>query len=270
MKLLCNYAPRAPHAPGPRQRDPVRRWRAARPRRPRDVSFRELTRRLEEMASGADVRAIRHRLSVTCDKELAHMRDEYDRLCATRPAARFRGFVTTAAANAGSGGGFVHSGRSSASGLPPLAPKIRRVQSEQAQLHRRPAFPAPVRRVQSAQGVLGAPPPPAVLLLGRVLLSRSIRQCASDTRDPAASQPSTAYAIWGWPEIAATPSARLGGTRLGWRAAAWDGGGLGSVHRKHGHTFRRPPVPEREASARGTAGTRRLSGEATNPGMDDT
>ncbi|OEL17126.1 hypothetical protein BAE44_0021854 [Dichanthelium oligosanthes] len=78
--------------------------------------------------------------------------DEYDRLCATRPAARFRVFVTTAAASPGSS---VHRGKSSAPGLPPLAPKIRRVQSEQAQLHRRPAYPAPVRRVQSAQEFAG-------------------------------------------------------------------------------------------------------------------
>ncbi|OEL33007.1 hypothetical protein BAE44_0005976 [Dichanthelium oligosanthes] len=54
------------------------------------------------MTGGAQVRAIRHHLvdegledvivSVTCNEELAHMRDEYDRLAATRPAARFRVF----------------------------------------------------------------------------------------------------------------------------------------------------------------------------------
>jgi hypothetical protein len=134
---------------------------------PRDASFRELTRRLAEMAGGAEVRAVRHRLadealedvtvSVTCDEELAHMRDEYDRLRATRPAARFRVFVTTMAAAPSAGsGGVVHRGRSPASGRPPLAPKMRRVQSEQEQLHRRPAYPeAPVRRVQSAPEFAG-------------------------------------------------------------------------------------------------------------------
>jgi hypothetical protein len=136
---------------------------------PRDVPFRELTRRLAEMAGGAGVLAVRHRLadeglqdvlvSVTCDGELAHMRDEYDRLCAARPAARFRVFVTTTSASAGFGaaGGVVHRGRSAAPGLPPLAPKMWRVQSEQAQLQRRSAYPdAPVRRVQSAQEFAGA------------------------------------------------------------------------------------------------------------------
>ncbi|RLN41567.1 hypothetical protein C2845_PM01G31860 [Panicum miliaceum] len=88
-------------------------------------------------------------MSVTCDEELAHMRDEYDRLRAARPAARFRVFVTTAAA---AGGGASHGGRpSAAAGLPPLASRMRRVQSEQAQLHQRPTHKAPVRRVQSAQ-----------------------------------------------------------------------------------------------------------------------
>ncbi|CAL4935347.1 unnamed protein product [Urochloa decumbens] len=130
---------------------------------PRDASFRDLARRLQEMAGGAEVRAVRHRLadealenvlvSVTCDEELAHMRAEYDRLRATRPAVRFRLFVTTASAAVPAG----HHGRSAAAaGLPPLAPRIRRVQSEQAQLHRRPVYyPAPVRRVQSAREFAG-------------------------------------------------------------------------------------------------------------------
>ncbi|RLN38660.1 hypothetical protein C2845_PM01G31910 [Panicum miliaceum] len=125
---------------------------------PRAATFRDLAARLSsEVAGGAEVRAIRHRLadegledvivSVTCDDELAHMRDEYDRLRATRPAARFWVFVTTGD-SAGPGGGF--QGRIAASGLPPLAPKMRRVQSVQAQLHRRHALPAPMRRIQSA------------------------------------------------------------------------------------------------------------------------
>ncbi|TVU45622.1 hypothetical protein EJB05_05113, partial [Eragrostis curvula] len=121
---------------------------------PRSASFRDLAARLSlEMAGGAEVRAIRHRLadegledvivSVTCDDELAYMRDEYDRLRAARPAARFRVFATT------TGGGDVQRRRS---GLPPVAPRMRRVQSEQAiagraQLHRRPAYPVPMQRI---------------------------------------------------------------------------------------------------------------------------
>ncbi|CAL4943795.1 unnamed protein product [Urochloa decumbens] len=165
MKLVCSHGGRLM----PRGPDGAARYAGGETRVlavPRDTSFRDLARRLQEMTGGAEVRAVRHRLadealedvlvSVTCDEELAHMRHEYDRLLATRPAARFRVFVTTAAAAAppaaGSGGGGVHQWRSSAAaGLPPLAPRIRRVQSERAQLHRRPAYPAPVRRVQSAQ-----------------------------------------------------------------------------------------------------------------------
>uniref|UniRef100_A0A453H411 PB1 domain-containing protein n=2 Tax=Aegilops tauschii TaxID=37682 RepID=A0A453H411_AEGTS len=67
---------------------------------PRGVSFRELAARLGEMAGGKIVSALRYRLaddedvlvSVTCDEELAHLRDEYDRLQATRPSATFRVF----------------------------------------------------------------------------------------------------------------------------------------------------------------------------------
>ncbi|PUZ37531.1 hypothetical protein GQ55_9G127200 [Panicum hallii var. hallii] len=134
---------------------------------PRAATFRDLAARLSsEVAGGAEVRAIRHRLadegledvivSVTCDDELAHMRDEYDRLRATRPAARFRVYVTTSdSAGPGGVGGF--QGRIAASGLPPLAPKMRRVQSVQAQLHRRClALPAPMRRIQSAQEIARA------------------------------------------------------------------------------------------------------------------
>ncbi|CAN6287190.1 unnamed protein product [Urochloa humidicola] len=125
---------------------------------PRAATFRDLAARLSsEVAGGAEVRAIRHRLaddplgdvlvSVTCDEELAHMRDEYDRLRATRPAARFRVFVITSASG---GGGF--EGRGAAAGLPPLAPMMRRIQSELAQLHLRPTLrPTPMRRIQSAQ-----------------------------------------------------------------------------------------------------------------------
>ncbi|CAL4918490.1 unnamed protein product [Urochloa decumbens] len=164
MKLVCSHGGRLI----PRGPDGAVRYAGGETRVlavPRDASFRDLATRLQEMAGGAEVRAVRHRLadealedvlvSVTCDEELAHMRAEYDRLRDTRPAARFRLFVTTAAATApaagGSGSGVVRRGRSPATaGLPPLAPRIRRVQSEQAQLHRRPAYPAPVRRVQSA------------------------------------------------------------------------------------------------------------------------
>ncbi|KAG2536017.1 hypothetical protein PVAP13_9NG154200 [Panicum virgatum] len=147
MKLLCSHGGRLvpPRGPGGETRVLAM---------PRGASFRELAGRLAEMAGGAEVRAVRHRLAdegledvlvtVTCD--------EYDRLRAARPAAGFRVFVVTTAAVAPTGscgGGVVHRGRPA--GLPPLAPKMRRAQSEQAQLHRRPAHPAPVRRVQSAQ-----------------------------------------------------------------------------------------------------------------------
>ncbi|CAL4935343.1 unnamed protein product [Urochloa decumbens] len=168
MKLVCSHGGRLL----PRGPDGAIRYAGGETRVlavPRDASFRDLARRLQEMAGGAEVRAVRHRLadealedvlvSVTCDEELAHMRAEYDRLRATRPAARFRLYVTTAAATApaGSGGAAIHRGRpAAAAGLPPLAPRIRRVQSEQAQLHRRPAYyPAPVRRVQSAHEFAG-------------------------------------------------------------------------------------------------------------------
>jgi len=154
MKLLCSHGGRLvpPRGPGGAARYAGGETRVLAV--PRGASFRELAGRLVEMAGGAEVRAVRHRLAdegledvvvtVTCD--------EYDGLRAARPAAGFRVFVVTtaAAAPAGSrGGGVVHRGRPA--GLPPLAPKMRRVQSEQAQLHRRPAHPAPVRRVQSAQ-----------------------------------------------------------------------------------------------------------------------
>ncbi|CAN6287187.1 unnamed protein product [Urochloa humidicola] len=170
MKLVCSHGGRLlPRGPGGAVRYAGGETRVLAV--PRAASFRDLAGRHREMAGGAEVRAVRHLLadealedvlvSVTCDQELAHMRAEYDRLRATRPAARFRVFVTTAAAAAadpaaGSGSGAVlHRGRPTAAaaeaGLPPLAPRIRRVQSEQAQLHRRPAYyPAPVRRVQSS------------------------------------------------------------------------------------------------------------------------
>ncbi|CAN6298196.1 unnamed protein product [Urochloa humidicola] len=165
LKLVCSHGGRLlPHGPDGAVRCAGGETRVLAV--PRAASFRDLSSKLQEMVpSGAEVRAVRHRLadedledvlvSVTCDDELAHMRHEYDRLRATRPAARFRLFVTTAAAQppaAGSGsGGGVHRGRSpAAAGLPPLAPKMRRVQSEQAQMYRRPTYPAPVRRVQSA------------------------------------------------------------------------------------------------------------------------
>ncbi|CAN6309775.1 unnamed protein product [Urochloa humidicola] len=157
MKLVCSHGGRLL----PRGPDGAVRYAGGETRVlavPRDVSFRDLSRRLQEMVpGGAEVRSVMHRLadegledvlvSVTCDDELAHMRHEYDRLRATRPSARFRLFVTTAPA-APAGSGVIHRNRSI--GLPPLAPKMRRVQSEQAQLHRRPTHPAPVRRVQSA------------------------------------------------------------------------------------------------------------------------
>jgi hypothetical protein len=119
---------------------------------PRSVSFRELAEKLAEMACGAIVSAVRYRLadddgvlvSATCDDELAHMRDDYDRLKATRPSASFRVFFSGQ--------------RRGGSGRPPLPPKVRRVQSEpalaapaRARVHCAAAAPAPMRRVQSAQ-----------------------------------------------------------------------------------------------------------------------
>ncbi|CAM0875372.1 unnamed protein product [Alopecurus aequalis] len=125
---------------------------------PREVSFRELAAKLGELAGGGNaVSAARYRLadddsvlvSVTCDEELAHMRDEYDRLKATRPSAAFRVFFS---------GAVVQPRGAELSGRPPLAPRMRRVQSEQvlaaparATVHRGAApAPAPMRRVQSA------------------------------------------------------------------------------------------------------------------------
>ncbi|KAK3146433.1 hypothetical protein QOZ80_3BG0266060 [Eleusine coracana subsp. coracana] len=164
MKLTCSHGGRfvsyGPDGAAPRYVGGETRVLAV----PRSTSFRDLAARLSsEMAGRAEVSTFRHRLaddediivSVTCDDELAHMRDEYDRLRATRPAAAFRVFLDVAAASAS------RRPRRSAAGLPPLAPrtKMRRVQSEQAlplraQPHRWPAAcPAPVRRVQSAQEI---------------------------------------------------------------------------------------------------------------------
>ncbi|GJM96249.1 hypothetical protein PR202_ga13068 [Eleusine coracana subsp. coracana] len=144
---------------------------------PRSASFRDLAARASEMAGGAEVRALRHRLaddeeiivSVTCDDELAHMVHEYDRLRAKRPNAAFRVFVattTTTSPSSGVPGLRRHHHqhlRAAAHGLPPLAPRtmMRRVQSDHAlatttsaqRFNRRPANPAPMRRVQSAQEI---------------------------------------------------------------------------------------------------------------------
>ncbi|KAK3149683.1 hypothetical protein QOZ80_3AG0220870 [Eleusine coracana subsp. coracana] len=137
---------------------------------PRSASFRDLAARASEMAGGAEVSALKHRLaddeeiivSVTCDEELAHMIHEYDRLHAKRPNAKFRVFVDIAAAPPASGAGAHHHQQPRpVSGLPPLAPtRMRRVQSDHAlaasaqrRVHRCPAYPAPMRRVQSAQEI---------------------------------------------------------------------------------------------------------------------
>ncbi|KAM3310506.1 hypothetical protein ACQJBY_031285 [Aegilops geniculata] len=117
---------------------------------PRGVSFRELAARLGETAGGKIVSALKYRLaddeevlvSVTCDEELAHLRDEYDRLQATRPSATFRVFFSGVQ-------------RPAASGRPPLHPgTLRRVQSDPCTAARA-AGPRPMRRVQSAQDVAG-------------------------------------------------------------------------------------------------------------------
>jgi hypothetical protein len=98
MKLTCSHGGRLVPSGSP---DAAPRYVGGETRVlafPRSASFRDLTARLSEMAGGVEVRSVRHRLaddedvvvSVTCDEELAHMRDEYDRLRATRPAAGFR------------------------------------------------------------------------------------------------------------------------------------------------------------------------------------
>ncbi|XBH53911.1 hypothetical protein VPH35_076311 [Triticum aestivum] len=120
---------------------------------PRGVSFRELAAKLGEMLAVGGrkiVTALRYRLaddeevlvSVTCDEELAHLRDEYDRLQATRPSAIFRVFFSGVQ-------------RPAASGRPPLHPgTLRRVQSDPCTATR-VAGPRPLRRVQSAQDLAG-------------------------------------------------------------------------------------------------------------------
>ncbi|PWZ52694.1 hypothetical protein Zm00014a_027269 [Zea mays] len=128
---------------------------------PRTVSFRDLAARLAEMAGGSvQVRAIRHRLAdegvedvivtVTCDEEVAHMRDEYDRLRATRPAARFRVYVTTTASSSSAG-----SKTATTAGLPPRAPSMRRVQSELEVSARAQHQHRPAQRVHSAPELAG-------------------------------------------------------------------------------------------------------------------
>ncbi|XP_040377730.1 uncharacterized protein LOC121053831 [Oryza brachyantha] len=161
---------------------------------PRDVAFRDLRARLAEKA-GAAVNAVRYRLaddgldedllvSVTCDEELAHMRDEYDRLKATRPTASFRVFVSTAGAGA-------HQRR------PPLAPPMmRRTRSEQDLSGRAcpcprppaglPAAP-PMRRVHSAQELAGGSHshPCSCGVLGKAVFSDSERAMEKDTSEDA-------------------------------------------------------------------------------------
>jgi hypothetical protein len=88
MKLTCSHGGRLVPSGSP---DAAPRYVGGETRVlafPRSASFRDLTARLSEMAGGVEVRSVRHRLaddedvvvSVTCDEELAHMRDVYDRL----------------------------------------------------------------------------------------------------------------------------------------------------------------------------------------------
>ncbi|KAM0885525.1 hypothetical protein ACQ4PT_030284 [Festuca glaucescens] len=128
---------------------------------PREVSFHELAAKLGELAGAKTVSAARYRLadddddgvlvSVTCDEELAHMRDEYDRLRGTRPSASFRVFF--------SGVDVRPCAAASSSGRPPLAPRMRHVHSDQALVAPARlncgAAPAPMRRVQSAHEFVG-------------------------------------------------------------------------------------------------------------------
>jgi hypothetical protein len=122
---------------------------------PRSVSFRELAAKLGEMEVGKIVSTVRYRLadddgvlvSVTCDDELAHLRDDYDRLKATRPSASFRVFFSGVDVR-------LQPCAAASSGRPPLAPRMRRVHSDQAFVAPERlncgAAPSPMRRVQSA------------------------------------------------------------------------------------------------------------------------
>jgi hypothetical protein len=128
---------------------------------PREVSFRELAAKLGELAGVKTVSAARYRLaddddgvlvSVTCDEELAHMRDEYDHLKETRPSASFRVFFSGVDVR-------LQPCAAASSGRPPLAPRMRRVHSDQALVAPARlncgAAPAPMRRVQSAHEFAG-------------------------------------------------------------------------------------------------------------------
>ncbi|KAJ1294087.1 hypothetical protein BS78_01G119600 [Paspalum vaginatum] len=167
LKLLCSHGGRFV----PRGPDGALRYVGGETRAlsvPRDVSFRSLAARLAEMAGAAEVRAIGHHLaddrgledvvvSATCDEELAHLRSEHDRLRATRPAARFRVFVVTTAGAPSRPGGVVYrqGAVAAAAGIPPPAPAMRRVRSEQALPARPHQHRMMTRRVQSAQELAG-------------------------------------------------------------------------------------------------------------------
>ncbi|XP_052147393.1 uncharacterized protein LOC127766378 [Oryza glaberrima] len=157
MRLLCSHGGRlVPCGPGGGLRYVGSETRALAV--PRGVPFRELTARLAEKAGAAAVTAVRYRLadegpdedllvSVTSDEELAHMRDEYDRLRATRPSASFRVFVSTAV-DAAAG---VQQRRRP---HPPVAAPpmmMRRARSEMGLAAGLPAAPPPMRRARSAQ-----------------------------------------------------------------------------------------------------------------------
>ncbi|KAF2940761.1 hypothetical protein DAI22_03g297900 [Oryza sativa Japonica Group] len=162
MRLLCSHGGRlVPCGPGGGLRYVGGETRALAV--PRGAPFRELTARLAEKAgAGGDaVTAVRYRLadggldedllvSVTSDEELAHMRDEYDRLRATRPSASFRVFVSTAAG--------VQQQRRQPVAPPMMMRRARSAQELAGRLARRPCPPAgrsaaapSVRRVHSAQ-----------------------------------------------------------------------------------------------------------------------
>ncbi|KAL6893683.1 hypothetical protein ACP4OV_007781 [Aristida adscensionis] len=175
MKLLCSHGGRLV----PRGSGGALRYAGGETRVlvvPRGACFRDLAARLSEMAGGAEVRGVRHRLadeglddvlvSVTCDEELAHMRDEYDRLRATRPAESFRVFVVSAAPSAGNGG--------RASAPPPGAGDAAR-----ADRSRPPAPPprgsSPGAARPERAGSRRAPPPAAVLLPSSMRAVRLLR-----------------------------------------------------------------------------------------------
>ncbi|KAF8733848.1 hypothetical protein HU200_014698 [Digitaria exilis] len=216
MKLLCSHGGRLTS----RAHDGAIRYVGGETRVlvvPRDVTFRDLTKKLQEMiGGGAEVLAIRHRLaddgledddvlvSVTCDEELAHMRAEHDRLLATRPAAscfrrRLRQKRRRRAPSKIAGGG--------QGGAPAIGAQDAARPERAGVLHRRGVYyyPAPVRRVQSAREFAGR------LHAQQSFYHHQHQQCCCRCRDlrapapPAAASPMNAVPYMS-KKVAAAPS----------------------------------------------------------------